>query len=1086
MDPRYNQQYGYPNRPNAQYPPQQSQNGYQQYGQAPQHPQQYQQYPPAQNRMHHGYQPQPQQPQVVISRPQSQQFMTMPQHQQTYPPQQQQMYPPQQQQTYSPQQQYQQRAYQHSQYQQMPQQQLQYQQSPQQPQQRQPQQRQPQPQQQQQQQQQRQHQQPQQYHQVHPSQPRPQPSPQPQPQARAQPQVMIPQRSPSSMPYHQMSSPRTSSPSIRQVQVPIQRIGNGGISQMDGSQDMYRRQSAQQVPTPPVSRPVQRPISHQENIQRPPQRPPSTPVQNQTLQQQQRPPGNHIMSNIEQQQRHQQRASISQTQMSIEPQTRSVPQVQITPQRTLPQAYQQPSRPIQTTPTQRTPSHQAPSQQPRPVQVTPTQRTPSQQTPLQQPRPVSTTPTQQTPSRDAPSQQSSSQPRSHPKVVIPRPASHQLTSPTKSAHPQLPHKAAPVDLSIMLLSTADEYIAAARSIGPTIARQKRNIDIRQYYKLMSTAMGCMDAVLRKFNLQPREEAKLRLRYASLLIEETDNTTEIDAILSKGISLCARCRLQDLRYSMLHLQARYQYQTNHRAALKAVDKNISEAETFQQIAWVYAFRFLKISLLLQSTDRVEAIPALQQLHAINAYAEKRGDTAVAFTCHALEAMVHLRSSAQDRLIEAQRAIAQARSLQLTMSAKQQGSFGTLFSVIDLACSVHQNAPDSAKSTSLIQATADENDDGLGTESGVFTVTLDRTSGGNLTTDTGGIFRRNVDGRDELVFTWLPREDIKALCFLICALDQSMHEKSLQLVQEARSRTRDSMRRQSSFCLPISTACAQTQWRKVLDWHATFTLGLIAAHREEYTTATDALSSLTKRITSAPYVNQQDYTQSLSYLEAIIDQTNGRFDAAHAIYTSGVLVLTDKNSVPTLTSELAILAAMNRLLIARDPANSDHENVGALLSKLRLACEEHPSQYVRMAFTLVNALCTLDPSINRLKTLMNNATQKSHDLFKRTHNREFVVMSLCYFTARFFIEPVTDKSSSAANAVRQHAKHSNRPLWMAVACGLMIKVFEHHNSVAEKQKYEEVYEKVRVKLPAPLRGDDVDAEGEDDDGDIMLVG
>ncbi|KAF1926510.1 uncharacterized protein M421DRAFT_67111 [Didymella exigua CBS 183.55] len=727
------------------------------------------------------------------------------------------------------------------------------------------------------------------------------------------------QQMPQQQLQYQQPSQQQQHPHMRQGQAPFKHSSSSGIMQMDGSQDIYRRQSAQQVPTPPMSKPVQRTSSHQEGMQ-----------------------------------------------------------------------------------------------------------------------------------------------------------------------PQLQQKNLPADMSVMLLSAADEYIAAARGMGPSVARQKKNGEVQQYYKLMSTAMGCMDAVLRKYNMQPRDEARLRLRYASLLIEETDNTAEIDEILSKGISLCARCRLQDLRYSMLHLQARYQYQTNHRAAFKALDKNISEAETFQQIAWVYAFRFLKVSLLLQNTERIEAIPALQQLHAINAHANKCGDTAVAFACSALEAMVHLRSSAQDRLVEAQRAIAQARSLQLTMSAEQQGSFGTIFSVVDLASSVHQNAPDSAKSTTLVQATADENDAALGTENGVFAVTLDRTAGGDLTTDTGGIFGKSLEGRDELVFSWLPREDIKALCFHICALDQSVHEKAMQLVQEARSRTRDSMRKQSPYGLPISTACAETQWRRVLDWNATFTLGLIATHREDQTTANDALRSLTRRLTTASYANQRKLTQLLSYLEAIIDQTSGRFSTALATYSSKEYALSDKGHIPTLSGELSILAAFNRLLIARDPAHPDHEIVGALLSQLRLACEEHPSQYVRMAFTLVNSLCTLDPSINRLKTLMNNATQKSHDLFKRTANREFVVMSLCYFTARFFVEPVTDKSSSAVNAVRQHAKQSNSPLWMAVACGLMIKVFEHHNSTAEKQKYEEIYEKVRVKLPAPLRGEDVDAEGEDDDGDIDLVG
>jgi hypothetical protein len=654
----------------------------------------------------------------------------------------------------------------------------------------------------------------------------------------------------------------------------------------------------------------------------------------------------------------------------------------------------------------------------------------------------------------------------------------------------------------MLLSAADEYITAARGMASTITRQKKNGDAQQYYKLMSTAMGCMDAVLTKYNMQPRDEAKLRLRYATLLIEETNNTTEIDEILSKGISLCARCRLQDLRYSMLHLQARYQFKTNHRAAFKSLDKHISEAETFQQIAWVYAFRFLKVSLLLQSPDRVEVIPALQQLHAILAYAAKYGDTAVAFACNALEAMVHLRSSAQDRLGEAQRAIAAARSLQLTMSARQLGSFGTLFNVVDLACGVYQNTPDSAKSTALIQATADENNNSLGTENGVFTVLLDRTSGSNLTTDTGGIFQKNAEGRDELVFAWLPREDVKALCFHICALDQNIHEKALQLIQEARSRTKgktpnshptsrltsisDSLRAQSPYGLSISNACTQAQWRKILEWHSTFTLGLIATYREEQSTAKEAFDTLQRRAARPPYANQQQYTQSLAYLEAIVDQTNGHFTPALNTYSSDTFMLATKNSSPTLTSDLRILAALNRLLIIRDPAHSDHHSVGALLAQLRSACEDHPSQYVRMAYGLVNALSTLDPSINRLKTLMNNATQKSHDLFKRTHNREFVVMALCYFTARFFIEPVTEKSLSACNAVRQHAKQSNRPLWMAVACGLMIKVYEHHNNTAEMQKYEDIYERFREKLPPPLRGDDVDAEGEDDDDDIDLVG
>lgn len=64
---------------------------------------------------------------------------------------------------------------------------------------------------------------------------------------------------------------------------------------------------------------------------------------------------------------------------------------------------------------------------------------------------------------------------------------------------------------------------------------QREADLQQYYKLMATGLGCMEAVLKKYNQQPRDEAKLRLGYASLLVEETDNDVEIEEVLSKGVS-----------------------------------------------------------------------------------------------------------------------------------------------------------------------------------------------------------------------------------------------------------------------------------------------------------------------------------------------------------------------------------------------------------------------------------------------------------------------------------------------------------------------------------------------------------------------
>lgn len=97
-----------------------------------------------------------------------------------------------------------------------------------------------------------------------------------------------------------------------------------------------------------------------------------------------------------------------------------------------------------------------------------------------------------------------------------------------------PQKALPTDLSVLLLHAADEYIAAARSMGSVAALGQREADLNQYYKLMATGLGCMEAILKRYTQPPRDEAKLRLRYASLLMEETDNDVEVEEVISKGV------------------------------------------------------------------------------------------------------------------------------------------------------------------------------------------------------------------------------------------------------------------------------------------------------------------------------------------------------------------------------------------------------------------------------------------------------------------------------------------------------------------------------------------------------------------------
>lgn len=214
--------------------------------------------------------------------------------------------------------------------------------------------------------------------------------------------------------------------------------------------------------------------------------------------------------------------------------------------------------------------------------------------------------------------------------------------------------------------------------------------------------------------------------------------------------------------MQHLQARFQFRTNHRAALKSLDGPISEAETFKHIVWVYAFRFLKVSLALQVPGRPEMANAIQQLHAIINHAERLGDRAIFVTASALEAMIHLRTAGPDHLEHAQRSIAAARSYQLQASTKELGQIAVLIDSIDIACCLQKGESVREKMRAFQQRV----DGDLGPENGVFSVLIEKTFGGqSLTQNTGGVFTKSADARDELVFSWLPSNDLKMLAYYL---------------------------------------------------------------------------------------------------------------------------------------------------------------------------------------------------------------------------------------------------------------------------------------------------------------------------------
>lgn len=81
-----------------------------------------------------------------------------------------------------------------------------------------------------------------------------------------------------------------------------------------------------------------------------------------------------------------------------------------------------------------------------------------------------------------------------------------------------------VDYQAVLLALSDEYITAAYSL------QSRETDeqLEEYHELVATGIACLESVLKNYrHPDARREARIRLRLATLLIEETENDMEVN-------------------------------------------------------------------------------------------------------------------------------------------------------------------------------------------------------------------------------------------------------------------------------------------------------------------------------------------------------------------------------------------------------------------------------------------------------------------------------------------------------------------------------------------------------------------------------
>ena len=84
-----------------------------------------------------------------------------------------------------------------------------------------------------------------------------------------------------------------------------------------------------------------------------------------------------------------------------------------------------------------------------------------------------------------------------------------------------------VDYQAALLALSDEYISAAYGLQTLDTDDQ----LQEYHKLIATGIGCLESVLKNYrHPDARREARIRLRLALLLVQETENDEEVNRFI----------------------------------------------------------------------------------------------------------------------------------------------------------------------------------------------------------------------------------------------------------------------------------------------------------------------------------------------------------------------------------------------------------------------------------------------------------------------------------------------------------------------------------------------------------------------------
>lgn len=265
--------------------------------------------------------------------------------------------------------------------------------------------------------------------------------------------------------------------------------------------------------------------------------------------------------------------------------------------------------------------------------------------------------------------------------------------------------------------------------------------------------------------------------------------------------------------------------------------------------------------------------------------------------------------------------------------------------------------------------------------------------------------------------------------------------------------------------MANATRRVEWRCSLYCNFLLQRVFLAAARTDWDLASQTLNELRKFTQEIGSDLPHSVKCLMEYAAGTIAQGTGDLAAALSTFQSPLLSLSplaSKTSRNDPCRDTCILAALNTVLIIRDPGHPSHTHLTNILSALEPFCSSSPNKYIQAAYFLVCATVQTDSTIetkNHLQRALQSATAIS--------NSQITCMTLTFMSWKYFRGVVGEQAEKSARAGRVMANRANDRLWASVTDEMLADTLERQGKGDEARAVREEGQRLIMGLPSGLK-------------------